>query len=78
MIEPETHTGLTTDLAFARSVKSMQEQLESRERKRHLSESGRWGVTIMDDLAQLLRSRRSTFLGTASPDGRSYIQHREA
>jgi hypothetical protein len=56
----------------------MQEQLGSRERKRHLSESGRWGVTIMDDLAQFLRSRRSTFLGTASPDGRSYIQHREA
>lgn len=67
----------TTELvAFTNSVKRLQEQLGSRQRMKRLSESGRWGTTITDDLAQFLVTRRSIFFGTASRDGCPYIQHR--
>lgn len=66
----------TTSVAFTPAVKAVQEQLGSREAMLELEASGRWPSTISDDLAAFLARRDSVFLGTASADGRPYIQHR--
>lgn len=65
-----------TDIAFTPSVKAMQERLGSREMMRRLEARGRWQSTITEDLARFIAMRTSIFLGTASADGRPYIQHR--
>lgn len=71
----ETHER-RTDLAFTPSVEEMQTRLGSRERMERLADSGRWQAGINDNLAAFLKSRTTVFFGTASADGRPYIQHR--
>lgn len=66
----------TSDVAFTASVKAMQEQLGSREQYRRFAETRDWSDTITPDLAQLLESVRSFYLGTASAAAQPYIQHR--
>lgn len=65
-----------TDIAFTRSVEEMQALLGSRERMERLAESGRWQDEISDQLAVFIGQRTSVYLGTASADGRPYVQHR--
>lgn len=65
-----------TDLAFTPAVEEMQSRLGSRERMERLADSGRWKDEINENLAAFLKSRTTMYLGTASADGRPYIQHR--
>ncbi len=65
-----------TDIAFTPAVKRVQEQYGTRANMRQLEESGRWLDHVTDNLAAFLASRESCYLGTASRDGRPYIQHR--
>ena len=63
------------DIAFTDAVKAVQTRLGSRARNEEIEKSqGRNGIT--PELAAWLAERNSVFLGTASADGRPYIQHR--
>ncbi len=60
------------DIAFTPAVKAIQQRLGS---FRHYADGG-FRTTIGDDLAAFLAERDSFYLGSASADGRPYIQHR--
>jgi len=63
------------DIAFTDAVRAVQTRLGSRSRNEEIEKSeGRNLIT--PDLAAWLAERNSVFLGTASADGRPYIQHR--
>jgi predicted pyridoxine 5'-phosphate oxidase superfamily flavin-nucleotide-binding protein len=63
------------DVAFTDAVKAVQARLGSRGRNEEIERSpARNSVT--PELAAWLAERNSFFLGTASADGRPYIQHR--
>ncbi len=66
----------TTDVAFTKSVKQVQEKLGSRAMMERLEQSERWQTTVTPDLAKFLQARTSIYLSTASADGRPYMQHR--
>jgi predicted pyridoxine 5'-phosphate oxidase superfamily flavin-nucleotide-binding protein len=63
------------DVAFTDAVKAVQTRLGSRSRNEEIEKSqGRNWIT--PELATWLAQLNSVFLGTASADGRPYIQHR--
>jgi len=66
----------TSDIAFTPSVKAQQERLGSRTAYRRMEERGGWSKRIDAGLAAFIAERDSFYLGTASADGRPYIQHR--
>lgn len=71
-----TDTVPSSDVAFTPAVKAQQERLGSRKGYASMEARGGWATTVTDDLAAFLAERDSFYLGTASGDGRPYIQHR--
>ncbi len=65
-----------SDIAFTQSVKSVQERLGSRKQYARIDQRGGWKDIVTQDLAEYIAERDSFYLGTASADGRPYIQHR--
>jgi predicted pyridoxine 5'-phosphate oxidase superfamily flavin-nucleotide-binding protein len=65
-----------SDIAFTPSVKSVQERLGSRKQYARIEQRGGWKDIVTQDLAEYIVERDSFYLGTASADGRPYIQHR--
>jgi predicted pyridoxine 5'-phosphate oxidase superfamily flavin-nucleotide-binding protein len=66
----------SSDVAFTPTVKAIQERLGSRKSYAKLVASGGWSDRVTDELATFLAARTSFYFGTASGDGRPYIQHR--
>jgi predicted pyridoxine 5'-phosphate oxidase superfamily flavin-nucleotide-binding protein len=66
----------SSDIAFSRSVKSVQTRLGSRKAYARMEEAGGWETKITPELAAFIAARDSFFLATASADGQPYIQHR--
>lgn len=66
----------TSDIAFTPAVKRAQRERGSREAYARAEANRPWPSVIDDDLAAFLAERDSAYLGTASADGRPYIQHR--
>ena len=64
-----------SEIAFTPSVQAQQERLGSRKAMQRFAGIER-RVAIDGDLAQFVQARDSFYLGTASADGRPYIQHR--
>ncbi len=65
-----------SDVAFTPSVKAVQARLGSRQGYAGMEQRGGWSDAITDDLRAFIAERDSFYLGTASADGRPYIQHR--
>ena len=65
-----------SDIAFTQSVKAVQERLGSRKQYARIEQRGGWKAVVTQDLADIVAERDSFYLGTASADGRPYIQHR--
>ncbi len=64
------------DIVFTPAIRAAQERLGSRGKGAFLEQKGRFARPITDDVAQYIALRRSCYFGTASADGRPYIQHR--
>ena len=65
-----------SDIAFAPSVKAIQERLGSRNGYAKMEQKGGWNDKVTPDLAGFIADRDSFYLSTASAEGRPYIQHR--
>lgn len=66
----------SSDMAFTPRVKAIQAERGSRAAYARQEQKGGWPTTVTPDLAQYLAEVRSFYLGTATPDGQPYIQHR--
>ncbi|MEZ5361462.1 MAG: pyridoxamine 5'-phosphate oxidase family protein [Bryobacterales bacterium] len=66
----------TSDIAFTAAVKKAQERHGSRSAYARMEQGGGWGDTVTPALEEFIAARVSFYLGTASADGRPYIQHR--
>jgi len=64
-----------SEIAFTPSVKVRQERHSSRPAYASVSRHSGWETTITPELAAFVAERDSFYLGTASADGRPYIQH---
>ena len=64
------------DVAFTPSVKTIQERRGSRTAYAKLEARGGFAKVVTPELEQFITTRNSFYLGTASADGRPYIQHR--
>ncbi len=64
-----------TDIAYTDAVKAAQHRLGARARNEELEKEPR-RTAVTPELAAWLAERISFFFGTASADGRPYIQHR--
>jgi predicted pyridoxine 5'-phosphate oxidase superfamily flavin-nucleotide-binding protein len=73
MNEPAAYS---SDVAFTPSVKAIQTRKGSRRGYANVEQRGSWETSITPDLAHFIEGQISVFLGTASKDGQSYIQHR--
>ena len=69
-------TAPVSDIAFTPAVKAEQTQRGSREGYKRMAEKGDWSDVADDRLAEFIAERDSFYFGTASADGRPYIQHR--
>ncbi len=67
---------LISDIAFTPSVKVAQERRGSRKAYERMETRGGWHDRVTLDLAEFIAERDSFYLGTASAEGRPYIQHR--
>lgn len=65
-----------SDIAFTPAVKAQQERMGSRKAYHRMEERGGWNDRVDAELAAFIAERDSFYLGTASADGRPYIQHR--
>jgi predicted pyridoxine 5'-phosphate oxidase superfamily flavin-nucleotide-binding protein len=65
-----------SDIAFTDSVKAAQERNGSRHLYAGMEQRGGWNDVVTPDLAAFIQARDSFYLGTASADGRPYIQYR--
>lgn len=72
----QTNRGPISDIAFTPSVKAVQERLGSRKQYARSEQRGGWQDVITPDLAAFISERDFFYLGTASADGRPYIQYR--
>ena len=66
----------TSDIAFTPAVKAIQERLGSRKSYAGMETRGGWSDVVTEDLREFLSQQDTIFLGTATVDGRPYIQHR--
>ena len=64
-----------TDLAYSKSVKSMQQNLGTRDRNAELERELR-NTEVTESLSAYLAERTSILLGTAAKSGWPYVQHR--
>lgn len=67
---------IVSDVAFTPAVKAQQERLGSRHGYARMEEKKGWSDQVTTELEAFLAERDSFYLGTASADGRPYIQHR--
>jgi predicted pyridoxine 5'-phosphate oxidase superfamily flavin-nucleotide-binding protein len=67
---------IVSDIAFTPAVKAQQERLGSRKGYSRMEEKGGWSDQVNSDLEMFLAERDSFYFGTASTEGRPYIQHR--
>lgn len=74
--EPAPKPRNFTDLAFTDAVKRAQTRYGARGRNAELEQQTGTRTEVTPELAAWLAERTSFFLGTASADGRPYIQHR--
>ncbi|WP_072373179.1 pyridoxamine 5'-phosphate oxidase family protein [Hyphomicrobium sp. NDB2Meth4] len=65
-----------SDIAFTPAVKAEQSRRGSRHQYEAMERSRGWPTTITPDLAAIVSTTRSFYLGTASAAGQPYIQHR--
>jgi len=65
-----------SDIAFSDAVRRMQERLGSRRNYARAEEKGFMRDRLDDRARAFIAQRDSFYLGTASADGRPYIQHR--
>lgn len=65
-----------SDIAFTPRVKAEQTRRGSRAQYERMENGRGWADRITPDLAVLIASTRSFYLGTASAEGQPYIQHR--
>jgi predicted pyridoxine 5'-phosphate oxidase superfamily flavin-nucleotide-binding protein len=73
MGEPRQYS---SDVAFTKSVKEIQERKGSRGAFAKQEERGGWQTEISDDLKSFIEAQISVYFATASKDGQPYIQHR--
>lgn len=66
----------SSDVAFTPRVKAIQAERGSRAAYAKQEQKGGWPTTVTPELAQFLAEVRSFYLGTATPEGQPYIQHR--
>lgn len=67
---------VVSDVVFTPSVKTVQARLGSRQHYAKMEEQDGWPDTITPELSEFLNEQDSFYFGTASRDGRPYIQHR--
>jgi len=65
-----------TEVAFTGAVKAQQARLGSRDAYARWSETRGFAREITPDVARFIETRTSAYLGTASAEGRPYVQHR--
>jgi len=65
-----------SDVAFTPAVKAEQVKRGSREQYEAMERGRGWPSTVTPDLAAMLATTRSFYLGTANAAGQPYIQHR--
>jgi predicted pyridoxine 5'-phosphate oxidase superfamily flavin-nucleotide-binding protein len=65
-----------SDIAFTPAVKAVQDRLGSRAGYARAERKGLFRDAVTEQLAAFVAERDSIYLGTASADGRPYIQHR--
>ena len=64
------------DILFSPATRAIQEHYGSRDYIARLETRGHWKSSLSEDVISFIRTRNSFYLGTASRDGRPYIQHR--
>lgn len=64
------------DILFSSAIRAIQERHGSRDTIARLEMRGHWESRLPEDVISFIRSRNSFYLGTASREGRPYIQHR--
>jgi predicted pyridoxine 5'-phosphate oxidase superfamily flavin-nucleotide-binding protein len=64
------------EIVFTPAIRRAQERYGSRGKGAQLEARGRFARPITEDVAQFIALRDSCYFGTASADGRPYIQHR--
>ena len=65
-----------SDIAFTAAVKAQQTRLGSRASYARWEQKRGFAESVTQELADFIAERDSFYLGTASADGRPYIQHR--
>ena len=70
------NTSHVSDIAFTPAVKEVQRQQGSRKNYEKMAQRGSWSEEVDEMLADFIAQRDSVYLGTASAEGRPYIQHR--
>lgn len=65
-----------SDIAFTPTVKAQQKRMGSRGGYARMEAGGGWSDRVGADLASFIAERDSFYFGTASAEGRPYIQHR--
>ena len=74
--EKVMNTSHVSDIAFTPAVKEVQRQQGSRKNYEKMAQRGSWSEEVDEMLADFIAQRDSVYLGTASAEGRPYIQHR--
>jgi len=69
-------TQVVSDVAFTLSVKAVQARLGSRQHYAQMEKRDGWSDAVTPELSEFLNEQDSFYFGTASRDGRPYIQHR--
>jgi predicted pyridoxine 5'-phosphate oxidase superfamily flavin-nucleotide-binding protein len=64
------------DIAFSDAVKRVQSAKGSRSAIQRMTERRPWPTRLTPEIEDFIAQRNSAFLGTASREGRPYIQHR--
>jgi predicted pyridoxine 5'-phosphate oxidase superfamily flavin-nucleotide-binding protein len=72
----ETETHFSSDVAFSRSVKEIQERKGSRRSYARVEERGGWATKITPELKDFIEKQISIFMATANKECQPYIQHR--
>ena len=66
----------TSDVLFSPAIRSVQERLGTRGQMENLESRDYWKAELSEDQVAFIRARDSFYFGTASRQGRPYVQHR--
>ncbi len=66
----------SSDVAFTKTVRSVQARKGSRHAYARMEEAGSWETRITPELKEFIEAQTSAFLATANAEGQPYIQHR--